>query len=49
MLQTFPPQYRLAKDEAHLQIREMAKHIGNAVPVKLAQAIGRSIVEASNG
>ena len=49
MLQTFPPKYRLAKDKSHLQVREMARHIGNAIPVKLAQAIGQSIVEASNG
>lgn len=49
MLQTFPLKYRLAKGKTRLQVRGMARHIGNAVPVKLAQAIGQSIVEASNG
>ena len=48
LLQTFPPKYRLAKNGTHLHIREIAKHIGNAVPVKLAYAIGQSIIEAAN-
>ena len=48
LLQTFPSEYELAKKGEPLVIHEMARHIGNAVPVKLAQAIGESIMESAN-
>ena len=44
LLQTFPINYKLASKRERLVIKDMARHIGNAVPVKLAQAIGESIV-----
>ena len=48
LLQTFPREYKLTEDGKPLVIREMARHIGNAVPVKLAEAIGKSIMERAN-
>lgn len=48
MLQTFPDRYKLIEDGKPLVIHEMARHIGNAVPVKLAEAIGKSIIESAN-
>ncbi len=48
LLQTFPNKYKLIEDGKPLVIREMARHIGNAVPVKLAEAIGKSIMEGAN-
>ena len=48
LLQTFPSKYKFTENSKPLAIREMARHIGNAVPVKLAEAIGKSIVEGAN-
>ena len=48
LLQTFPSKYKLTEDGKPFVIREMARHIGNAVPVKLAEAIGKSIMERAN-
>ena len=45
LLQTFPGDYKLTEDDKPVTIRKMARHIGNAVPVKLAEAIGKSILE----
>ena len=45
LLQTFPKNYVLCKKNETLSVREIARHIGNAVPVKLAQAIGEAILE----
>ena len=52
LLQTFPADYRFVPDEGPVQFAPIARMIGNAVPPKLAEAIGRSIlvhVEAING
>ena len=49
LLQTFPIGYKLSEDDQPVVIRDAARQIGNAVPVKLAEAIGESIVEAANG
>lgn len=49
MLQTFPVDYHLTQGDDAITIHKLARHVGNAVPVRLAQAIGRSILEASNG
>ena len=46
LLQTFPNRYILNEEGKPLVIRERARHIGNAVPVKLAQVIGKSIMES---
>ncbi len=45
LLQSFPEDYILAGEEEPLSVNRLARHIGNAVPVMLAQAIGRAIVE----
>ena len=43
LLQTFPPDYRFIPDDESVQFSSIARMIGNAVPPKLAEAIGRSI------
>lgn len=48
MLQTFPVEYQLTEANDTIVIHRLARHVGNAVPVKLAQAIGKSILEAAN-
>ena len=40
LLQTFPRNYVLIDEDNPLTIRELARHIGNAVPVSLGIAIG---------
>ena len=47
LLQTFPIDYEFSEKGRSLFVRDAARHIGNAVPVKLAEAIGASIVEAA--
>jgi DNA (cytosine-5)-methyltransferase 1 len=42
VLQTFPMAYKFATKE-DFSMRNTARHIGNAVPVKLVEAIGKSI------
>ena len=44
ILQSFPPDYRFVENEEQLNKRKLGMQIGNAVPVKLAFAIGESIV-----
>lgn len=46
LLQTFPQDYEFSKKGPPVVIRDVARHVGNAVPVSLAEAIGASIVEA---
>ncbi len=48
LLQTFPADYKLFEDKRRLAIREIARHVGNAVPVKLAKALGLAIREYAN-
>ena len=48
LLQTFPPGYQFAEQGEQVKITTAARHIGNAVPVKIAQAIGKSLREAAN-
>ena len=48
LLQTFPIGYKFSEKGRPLVVRDAARHIGNAVPVNLARAIGASIVEAVN-
>ena len=48
LLQTFPMDYSFARCHDHVSVSQLARHIGNAVPVALAQAIGHSILEATN-
>ena len=49
LLQTFPSEYLLAEGNAPVCVRDGARQVGNAVPVKLAEAIGSAIVESTNG
>lgn len=43
LIQTFPSDYRFAENEKEYSVGDVAKYIGNAVPVKLGQAIAKSI------
>ncbi len=45
LLQTFPEGYEFVKPESEVKIRDIARHIGNAVPVRLGEVIGESIKE----
>ena len=49
LLQTFPRTYKLVEQNTPISICETTRHIGNAVPVKLAEALGKSIVEVIDG
>ena len=44
LLQTFPEDYSFVPDENPIRFSSVARLIGNAVPVKLGKAIGKSIV-----
>lgn len=48
LLQTFPIGYKLSDNDQPIIVRDSARQIGNAVPVKLAEAIGKAIVEAAH-
>ena len=43
LLQTFPKNYVFFESEADYYLTHVAKNIGNAVPVKLARVIAKSI------
>lgn len=45
MLQTFPKSYKIYNPEIPFSISKTAVHIGNAVPVKLGEVIGETILE----
>ncbi|MDE0053028.1 MAG: DNA cytosine methyltransferase [Gammaproteobacteria bacterium] len=47
LLQTFPMDYEFSEKGHPIVVRDAARHIGNAVPVNLAQAIGSAMVEAA--
>lgn len=49
MLQTFPRDYVLVDKRDPLTMRELARQIGNAVPVNVARAIGAAFVESASG
>lgn len=44
ILQSFPPDYQFAPQGEAIQIRKIARHIGNAVPPRLGEVIGQSII-----
>ena len=48
LLQTFPSDYEFFDKTRPLHVRDAARHIGNAVPVKLGEAIGASFLEAAH-
>jgi DNA (cytosine-5)-methyltransferase 1 len=43
LLQTFPPDYNFINPEKPFCLKDVARHIGNAVPVRLGEIIGMSI------
>lgn len=43
LLQTFPKSYKFIAPRGEVLIRPIGRHIGNAVPVRLGEVIGRSI------
>ncbi len=45
LLQTFPQGYNFINPEVKVSIRDIARHIGNAVPVRLGEVIGITINE----
>lgn len=49
LLQTFPSDYEFLPPDEKVRINRLGRQIGNAVPVALGEAIGRSIVEHLNG
>jgi DNA (cytosine-5)-methyltransferase 1 len=52
ILQTFPEDFEFYDGEKNILLKRLSAYIGNAVPVKLAIVIGRSILnhlEAHNG
>ncbi|MBQ7740222.1 MAG: DNA cytosine methyltransferase [Eubacterium sp.] len=48
LLQTFPVDYDFIDPEVPFCFRDIARHIGNAVPVRLGEIIGQSIIEHLN-
>lgn len=45
LLQTFPIDYKFIDPSRNFSIKDIARHIGNAVPVRLGEVIGESIKE----
>jgi len=45
LLQTFPLYYQFIDPSKNVSIKDIARHIGNAVPVRLGEVIGESIKE----
>ena len=43
LLQSFPPGYEFLAPEEPIVMKELGRWIGNAVPVRLAEAIGKVI------
>lgn len=46
ILQTFPADYKFIQDGGRISRKAIARYIGNAVPPKLGEAVGRSILAA---
>ncbi len=44
VLQTFPRNYKFVAPREEVSVKRLGMHIGNAVPVRMAEIIGRSIV-----
>ncbi|MDM8568094.1 DNA cytosine methyltransferase [Thiotrichales bacterium HSG1] len=45
LLQTFPIDYKFVDSPQNLKVGQLARHIGNAVPPKLGEIIGKSIIK----
>ena len=46
ILQSFPPDYQFLPSNDGVPIRKIARHIGNAVPPRLGEIIGESIIRS---
>lgn len=46
ILQSFPANYKFVRDGEKISRKAIARHIGNAVPPKLGEAVGKSILAA---
>ncbi len=49
ILQSFPYDYKFVDKAENLHFRNVSKHIGNAVPPKLGEVIGKSIINHLKG
>lgn len=47
LIQSFPPNYEFLPAGSAVNFKEVGRWIGNAVPVKLAEAVGRQIMRAA--
>jgi len=47
LLQSFPPDFQFTAPADPIEFAPVGRLIGNAVPVALAEAIGRSIVDSA--
>lgn len=45
ILQSFPPEYKFIPDTEDIAIKVLARHIGNAVPPRLGEIVGESILQ----
>lgn len=45
LLQSFPLEYKFVKSKENLSVKKASQHIGNAVPPKLGEVIGESILQ----
>jgi DNA (cytosine-5)-methyltransferase 1 len=45
MLQTFPRDYEFVADDEEVFFKQVGRFVGNAVPIRLAETIGRSVTE----
>lgn len=48
LLQTFPPDYDFINPDHPVVMSDIARHIGNAVPVRLGEVIGTSVLQHLN-
>ena len=48
LLQTFPMDYNFINPDAPFVFSDIARHIGNAVPVRLGEVIGLTIAQHLN-
>lgn len=49
ILQSFPTDYQFVSPDDRIQISKIARHIGNAVPPRLGEVIGQSILSSLKG
>ena len=49
ILQTFPKEYKFVNKKENLRFGQVSKQIGNAVPPKLGEVIGKSIIKHLEG